>query len=390
MKRRRRLKLGVANDRTLRAPGKPRRPQPASRRDVADRWRAGERARLRAWRAASGRSMSGPGPGSSSPCCPAVGSTSPGPPIAARRSATSSKTGVVGPAFFHERGATGFLRNFFAGLLTTAGLSNTGGPCEADGAEFGLHGRISNIPAEDVGVSQQWVGDDYQIRVAGTVRQATVFGESLILRREISTRLGANALIVRDTVENGSFRPEPLLLLYHCNFGYPIVSAATSLHTTTGSVAPRDGNAAAGLAKHREFGEPQPGYVEQCFYHRPKPRAAALMRRCSTRHLELAPTSVTAPTRCRCSCSGRCSASRNTSSAWSQARRLLDGRAELLRRNEAPMLAPGESRSFEVEIGVLENASARRVEVTAIRRSRRAATCRRVSPASGNPQRRRA
>ena len=74
------------------------------------------------------------------------------------------KTGVVAPAYFTERGATGFLRNFFAGLMTTAGLSNTGGPVEVDGAEFGLHGRISNIPAEDVGVTQQWVGDDYQIR----------------------------------------------------------------------------------------------------------------------------------------------------------------------------------------------------------------------------------
>ena len=34
---------------------------------------------------------------------------------------------------------------------------------------------------------------------------------------------------------------------------------------------------------------------------------------------------------------------------------LLVGRAELLRRNEAPMLAPGQTRSFEVEIGVLED-----------------------------------
>ena len=45
-----------------------------------------------------------------------------------------AKTGVVAPAFFSEQGATGFLRNFFAGLLTTAGLSNIGVPSEVDGA----------------------------------------------------------------------------------------------------------------------------------------------------------------------------------------------------------------------------------------------------------------
>ena len=75
---------------------------------------------------------------------------------------------------------------------------------------------------------------------------------------------------IRDTVENASVRPEPLMLLYHCNFGYPIVSAATRLHASAGGVEPRDATAAAGIAQHREFGDPQPGYVEQCFYHRPK------------------------------------------------------------------------------------------------------------------------
>jgi hypothetical protein len=268
-----------------------------------------------------------------------------------------SKTGVVAPALFVEQGATGFLRNFFAGLMTTAGLSNIGVPCEADGAAFGLHGRISNIPAEDVAVSQRWVGDDYQIRVAGTVRQATVFGECLVLRREISTSLGADALVVRDTVENASFKPEPLMLLYHCNFGYPIVSGATLLYASKGGVEPRDAAAAAGIAGHRQFGEPQAGYVEQCFYHRPdaKDRAyAALFNEelgvgAYVRYrVDTLPLLVEwkmlgeqeyvvglEPGACR-----------------------LDGRAEMLRRNEAPMLAPGETRSFEVEIGALANRAA--------------------------------
>jgi hypothetical protein len=266
-----------------------------------------------------------------------------------------SKTGVVGAPFFNEQGATGFLRNFFAGLLTTAGLSNIGVPSQVGDAQFGLHGRISNIPAEDVGVSQLWVGDTFQIRVAGTVRQASAFGECLVLRREIVTSLGANALVIRDTVENASVRAEPLMLLYHCNFGYPIVSAATRLHASAGDVEPRDATAAAGVSQHREFGEPQPGYVEQCFYHRPKAKNGRAYAALFNEELGVGAyvryRADTLPLLVQWKMLGE----QEYVVGLEPGTSLLDGRAELLRRNEAPTLAAGETRSFEVEIGVLED-----------------------------------
>jgi hypothetical protein len=269
-----------------------------------------------------------------------------------------SKTGVVGAPFFNERGATGFLRNFFAGLMTTAGLSNIGVPCEVDGAEFGLHGRISNIPAEDVAISQNWVGDEYRIAVAGTVRQASAFGECLVLRREISTSLGADALVVRDTVENASVRPEPLVALYHCNFGYPIVSAATRLHVTPGGVEPRDSDAAAGFAQHREFGDPQPGYAEQCFYHRPDAKSGHACAALFNEELGVGAyvryRTDTLPLLVEWKMLGE----QEYAVGLEPSASVLDGRAQLLRRNLAPTLAPGETRSFEVEIGVLKNRTA--------------------------------
>jgi hypothetical protein len=266
-----------------------------------------------------------------------------------------SKAGVVGAPFFNEQGAIGFLRNFFAGLVTTAGLSNIGVPSQVGDAQFGLHGRISNIPAEDVGVSQNWVGDAYQIRVAGTVRQATVFGECLVLRREITTSLGANALVIRDTVENAGVRPEPAMVLYHCNFGYPILDAVTRLYTSAGGVEPRDATAAAGVAEHRAFGDPQPGYVEQCFYHRPNVKDgrayAALFNEDLGVGAYVRYRTDTLPLLIEWKMLGE----QEYVVGLEPATSLLDGRGELLRRNEAPMLAPGETRSFEVEIGVLED-----------------------------------
>jgi len=249
-------------------------------------------------------------------------------------------------------------RNFFAGRMTTAGLSNIGLPCEVDGVEFGLHGRISNTPAEDVAVSQHWVGDDYRIAVAGTVRQASAFGECLVLRREISTSLGADALVVRDTVENASVRPEPLALLYHCNFGYPIVSAATRLHASPGGVEPRDANAAAGISQHRELGDPQPGYIEQCFYHRPDAKDGRAYAALFNEQL-----GVGAYVRYRVDTlpllvEWKMLGEQEYVVGLEPGVSLLDGRAELLRRNAAPILAPGETRSFEVEIGALKDRAA--------------------------------
>ena len=60
-----------------------------------------------------------------------------------------AQPGIVAPEYYEPEGA-GALRSFFLGFLTTCGLRNVGSPCEDEGESFGLHGRISNIPAEEV------------------------------------------------------------------------------------------------------------------------------------------------------------------------------------------------------------------------------------------------
>jgi hypothetical protein len=269
-----------------------------------------------------------------------------------------SKSGVVGPAHFVEKGAEGFLRNFFAGLLTTAGLSNIGPPCKDGDESLGLHGRVSNIPAEDVCVSQGWQGDDYMIRVAGTVRQAKTFGECLLLHREITTQLGANALVVRDVVENAGSRPEPMMLLYHCNFGYPIVSADSRLYTSGGNVEPRDPTPAQAVADHDRLGEPQAGYVEQCFYHDLKARddrafAAIFNERLGVGgyvryRVENLPEFV----------QWKMLGEQEYVVGLEPATHRLDRRAELIRQGHIRPLAVGERRMFEVEIGVVDGRAA--------------------------------
>ncbi|WP_054954677.1 aldose 1-epimerase family protein [Paenibacillus dakarensis] len=177
-----------------------------------------------------------------------------------------SKTGIVAPEYYNEAG-TSFFRNFFAGFLTTCGLMNVGSPCEDHGESFGLHGRISNTPAEEVYSGTEWIDGQPVLKIRGRMREAKVFGENVTLDREITCRVGDNKLTIRDTVENNGFRKEPLMLLYHFNMGYPMLDEHAYLVTPTLKVEPRDEEAQKGVAAYHVFQKPTPDYLEQVFYH---------------------------------------------------------------------------------------------------------------------------
>jgi Domain of unknown function (DUF4432) len=175
---------------------------------------------------------------------------------------------ALGAPALQEHPGLGFLRTFGAGLITTCGLDHFGPP-DPEGEGYGLHGRASHLPGESVRVRQEWRGEDYILEVEGETRQARLFGENLRLERRISTRLGATSLLLEDRVTNEGFRPAPLAVLYHCNFGFPVVSPESELVVRDRSVRPRDDVARAGLADHLRFGPPQPGFAEQVFFHEP-------------------------------------------------------------------------------------------------------------------------
>jgi hypothetical protein len=178
-----------------------------------------------------------------------------------------SKTGMVGPSFFEKDGLN-FLRSFYCGLVTTCGLTYMGAPCEDQGELLGLHGRISNTPAQDVFISKEWEENDYVIRIRGKIKESSVFSENLLLTREISTKMGEKTLHIHDVVENCGFDEQPLMLLYHCNFGYPVISEDTRLIQPEGNkVRARDAEAEKGIAEYNRFQSPTHGYSEQVFYH---------------------------------------------------------------------------------------------------------------------------
>lgn len=133
-----------------------------------------------------------------------------------------SKPGLQGRNHYDTNGQEA-LRSIMGGLFFTAGMENICAPYKNEAGEYPMHGRIRTTPAEQVSSKQEWTKNGLVLKVSGTMREAELFGENMVLHRTIETTVGTKSLKVTDEVENEAFREEPLMLLYHINLGYPFL-----------------------------------------------------------------------------------------------------------------------------------------------------------------------
>lgn len=183
-----------------------------------------------------------------------------------------SKTGVVSPSYFENEGMN-WLHNFFAGALTTCGLLNVGGPKTVKHSvigerQLGLHGRISNCAAEQVCVFEDVVDGQYVMRVSGLMSEGVLHGEHVTLRREIETAFGSDKFTIRDTVTNHDAKPQNVSLLYHINFGYPLLDSSCRLIANSVEVTPQSEEAKNDIADVYNFSEPVLNITERCYAHK--------------------------------------------------------------------------------------------------------------------------
>ena len=140
-----------------------------------------------------------------------------------------SHAGVTAPRPDANRGLE-WLYSFGGGLLTTCGLTHIGGPESDEFGERGLHGRISNLPARIESIVQpDLLAGKLQMSITAVVKQSRVFGPNLELRRTISGTLGEPSVRIHDVVTNLGNIPAPHMILYHCNYGWPLVDEGTEI-----------------------------------------------------------------------------------------------------------------------------------------------------------------
>jgi hypothetical protein len=163
-----------------------------------------------------------------------------------------SHSSVTPPQPFSNKGID-WLKNFSGGLITTCGLDHAGVPDEFAAEARGLHGPVSNIPAEIIAIHQPDPAlGNLEMSITGKILQTQVFGPTLELIRTISGTLGEPYLKIHDVITNRGNTLSTHMLLYHINFGWPMIDEGAEIFFQ-GNLTARDDGKGNTIFKGKDF-----------------------------------------------------------------------------------------------------------------------------------------
>lgn len=185
---------------------------------------------------------------------------------------------VVHPQFvdLESRGGLGWLEGFNEWMVR-CGLEFAGHPGmdkfvtnTGDEAEMmlTLHGKIGNIPASDVRIQ---IGEEkpHRIHVTGTVHESLFYGPKLKLETVLTTDPGSDSFRIIDKVTNlGAFDQE-FQLIYHANYGAPLLEEGAKVHVAARQVAPMNAHAGKAIADWATYKGPTKGFIEEVYLFEP-------------------------------------------------------------------------------------------------------------------------
>lgn len=175
-----------------------------------------------------------------------------------------------------SRGGLGWLEGFNEWMVR-CGLESNGHPGTdkfvnnvGDEAtmELTLHGKIANIPASEVEVLVEKQAP-YRITVRGRVDERMFYGPKLEMWTTFSTEPGSSSFRISDTVTNRGGAEQEFQMLYHANFGAPLLEEGARCVTAAERVTPFNENAAKGISAWGTYAGPTLGFVEQVYCVKP-------------------------------------------------------------------------------------------------------------------------
>ena len=144
-------------------------------------------------------------------------------------------------------------------------INNVG---EESTMELTLHGKIANIPASEVEVVID-AQPPHRIRVCGRVDERMFHGPKLEMQTEISTVPGSNSFQIADVITNCGSDEQEFQVLYHANYGPPLLEEGASFVGGIQKVTPFNSHAAKDVARYAEYKKPELGFIEQVYCIRP-------------------------------------------------------------------------------------------------------------------------
>lgn len=198
---------------------------------------------------------------------------------------------VVHPQFINlqSRGGLGWLEGFNEWMvrcgLEWAGhpgkdsfINNTGDKAEMD---LTLHGKIGNLPASEVEVLIDRA-PPHRIRIRGRVDERMFYGPKLELWTEISTEPGSASYRIEDSIRNLSAYDQEFELIYHSNYGPPLLEQGSRFIGAVKQITPFNAHAAKGVGSFAEYAGPTKGFIEQVYVIAPavdeKNRTTVMLR----------------------------------------------------------------------------------------------------------------
>jgi len=150
---------------------------------------------------------------------------------------------------------------FFGGPGTDEFVDNTGKKAMMD---LTLHGKVGNIPASEVEVVVEREAP-YRITVRGRVDEALLHGPKLEIWTQISTVPGAGTFQISDTVTNRSAVEQEFGVLYHGNYGRPLMEKGAKFFGPVRQVTPINDHAASDVSNYNLYRAPKAGFPEQVY-----------------------------------------------------------------------------------------------------------------------------
>ena len=175
--------------------------------------------------------------------------------------------GPVHPKFvpLFDPSGLGWLDGFDE-LIVRCGLESNGAPefNEKGQLVYPLHGKIANRPAHFVEVE---IDDDAgTITLRGMVEESRFHFQKLRLTASVTTAFDSSSFTINDTVENFGGTPAEMQMLYHINFGSPLLASGDRLVAPVRSVRHRTSDEPAITKNWEVYGPPTVGTTEDCFY----------------------------------------------------------------------------------------------------------------------------
>ncbi len=175
--------------------------------------------------------------------------------------------GPVHPAWvpLSEPSGLGWLDGFDEWLVR-CGLHSNGAPEFNEHGQLAhpLHGRIANQPAHRVDVA---IGQDGRaIELTGLVDEVRFHFQKLRLTSTVRMNVGEPRFQIHDQIRNLSAGPATVQLLYHINFGPPLLGAGAELVAPAKRVVPRNEHSAQAIRQWNRYNGPQTGFPEEVYF----------------------------------------------------------------------------------------------------------------------------